>query len=115
MIRTSIRCKDFTPRMSAAYDLFGNRKTALKFNFGEYLQEASNGGNYNANNVAAQLNNNAYTGSGNRAWTDKDADFVGLRHHQRHGTGSVRRRHAQHGGHLRRSTRAHLHRQLHHP
>ena len=32
---------DITPRMGAAYDLFGNGKTAVKVNLGKYLQGAS--------------------------------------------------------------------------
>ncbi|HEY9465430.1 MAG TPA: TonB-dependent receptor, partial [Vicinamibacterales bacterium] len=32
-----IHWKDITPRMGAAYDLFGNGKTAIKFNLGKYL------------------------------------------------------------------------------
>ena len=35
--------------MGVAYDLFGNGKTALKFNVGKYLEAAVNGnGNYSA-------------------------------------------------------------------
>ena len=30
--------KDITPRMGVAYDVFGNGKTALKFNVGKYLE-----------------------------------------------------------------------------
>jgi hypothetical protein len=67
--------KDLSPRVGLAYDVFGNGRTALKFNLGRYLQEASNGGNYNLNNQAAQLSNNAYAGTGFRAWTDVDKDF----------------------------------------
>ncbi len=32
-----IHWKDITPRMAAAYDLFGNGKTAIKLNIGKYL------------------------------------------------------------------------------
>ena len=40
---------DITPRMGVAYDLFGNGKTALKFNIGRYLEAAVNGnGNYSS-------------------------------------------------------------------
>jgi hypothetical protein len=75
--RTSVSgYRDLTPRMGAAYDLFGNGKTSIKFNWGKYLQEASNGGNYNLNNPAAQLSNNAYSGTGNRAWTDNNHDYA---------------------------------------
>ena len=31
-----IHWKDITPRMAAAYDLFGNGKTAIKVNVGKY-------------------------------------------------------------------------------
>ena len=33
---------DITPRVGVAYDLFGNGKTALKFNWGKYLAYAAN-------------------------------------------------------------------------
>ena len=43
---------DITPRMGAAYDVFGNGKTAIKVNLGKYLQAATNDENYWANNPA---------------------------------------------------------------
>ena len=35
---------DVTPRMGVAYDLFGNGKTALKFNLGKYMEGLQLGG-----------------------------------------------------------------------
>ena len=35
---------DLTPRFGAAYDLFGNGKTAIKFNLGHYPSPATNDG-----------------------------------------------------------------------
>ena len=37
---------DITPRMGAAYDLFGTGKTALKVNLGKYLDAATNDSSY---------------------------------------------------------------------
>ena len=41
--------------MGAAYDLFGNGKTALKVNLGKYLQSAQVAGTYVANNPAQKI------------------------------------------------------------
>ena len=63
---------DITPRMGAAYDLFGNGKTALKFNLGRYLEAAVNGnGNYSALLPASRVPVTA-----SRTWTDRNSDFV---------------------------------------
>ena len=68
--------RDLSPRMGLAYDLFGNGKTAVKFNYGRYLAEANNSGNYILKNPSAQLTNTAYSGTGNRGWTDNDGDYA---------------------------------------
>src|SRR5688572_22879080 len=46
---------DITPRFGAAYDIFGNGKTALKFNLGHYLDAATNDSEYTSNSPAARI------------------------------------------------------------
>jgi len=62
---------DLTPRFGVAYDVFGNGKTALKFNMGHYLVSATNDGRYTTNNPA-----NRAVSSVDRGWTDNDGDKV---------------------------------------
>jgi hypothetical protein len=63
---------DVTPRMGAVYDLFGNGKTALKFNAGRYLEAAVNAnGNYSGLVPA-----NRIIRTSNRTWTDANNNFV---------------------------------------
>jgi hypothetical protein len=62
---------DLTPRMGVAYDVFGNGRTALKFNLGHYLDAATNDSEYTSNSPAARIVRTA-----SRDWTDTDNDKV---------------------------------------
>ncbi|MEO8260758.1 MAG: TonB-dependent receptor [Acidobacteriota bacterium] len=63
---------DITPRMGAAYDVFGNGKTAVKMNLGKYLQAATNDENYWANNPAGRIVTSVVA----RAWSDGNGNYV---------------------------------------
>jgi hypothetical protein len=63
---------DINPRIGVAYDLFGNGKTALKFNTGRYLEAAVNGnGNY-----SALLPEQRISTTVNRSWNDANRNYV---------------------------------------
>jgi hypothetical protein len=63
---------DVNPRIGMSYDLFGNGKTALKFNTGRYLEAAVNGnGNYSELLPASRVPTNI-----TRTWTDANRNFV---------------------------------------
>jgi hypothetical protein len=62
---------DVTARMGVAYDLFGNGKTAVKFNLGKYMEA------FVANNSDFDLNPLIRTTvSTTRVWNDTNRDFV---------------------------------------
>ena len=46
---------DITPRVGAAYDVFGNGRTALKVNWGKYLAYAANDAPYTSTNPGATI------------------------------------------------------------
>jgi hypothetical protein len=63
--------KDLSPRVGVAYDLFGNGKTALKFNIGRYIEAITASNNDLDMNPIVRLVVNS-----TRNWTDADGDFV---------------------------------------
>ena len=62
--------KDLTPRGGVAIDLFGDGKTALKFNVGRYLEAAQNGGLFIASRPTSRISTTA-----SRTWTDANGNF----------------------------------------
>ena len=61
--------KDWTPKIAAAYDLFGNGRTALKVNYGKYVLGQALGGLTTQGAYNVQL-------TSSRNWVDNDRDFV---------------------------------------
>ena len=67
----TVNWKDITPRMSAAYDLFGTGRTAVKFNLGKYIQALT------ASNSDMDMNPLIRTAlSTTRTWNDANRDYV---------------------------------------
>src|SRR4051812_4821345 len=63
--------KDLSPRLGAAYDLFGTGRTSIKTNWGRYLSPAQNAGIFTG---AAPTSGVATAAT--RSWTDSNKNFV---------------------------------------
>jgi Carboxypeptidase regulatory-like domain len=63
--------KDLSPRVGVSYDVFGNGKTALKFNYGRYVSPSTNDQNYPLNNPANLIQRTL-----TRNWTDSNNNKV---------------------------------------
>jgi hypothetical protein len=63
--------KDVSPRLGAAYDLTGDGKTAVKVNWGQYLEPAANGGRYTTTNPLSRI-----VTSTTRSWTDANRNYL---------------------------------------
>jgi hypothetical protein len=63
---------DITPRGGAVYDVFGNGKTAVKMNFGKYLEAAVNGnGNYSQLLPSSRIDLTQ-----TRTWNDANGNYT---------------------------------------
>ena len=63
--------KDISPRLGVAYDLFGNGKTAVRFNLGKYMEAIT------ATNIDLDMNPLVRTVvRTTRGWTDTNRDYV---------------------------------------
>jgi hypothetical protein len=71
---------DITTRWGAAWDVFGNGRTAVKGNIGKYLQAAVNQTQYSINNPALDGRNGRggprFQSSTSRSWTDSNGNWL---------------------------------------
>jgi hypothetical protein len=67
---------DITPRLGAAWDVFGSGKTAIKLNAGKYVEAATSDSIYSANNPAVRIITRIGSGpAAARGWDDANRNF----------------------------------------
>jgi hypothetical protein len=66
-----IHWKDITPRMGAAYDVFGNGRTAIKFNLGKYLTALTASNSDTDLQPGRRISTNT-----TRTWADANGDYI---------------------------------------
>jgi hypothetical protein len=69
---TAVSVKDLSPRFGAAWDVFGNGKTAVRGSIGRYPSIAATLGPYGTSQNPLA----SFAGSTNRAWHNYENDFV---------------------------------------
>jgi hypothetical protein len=67
---------DISPRLGAAFDVFGTGKTSVRVNLGRYVEAAQSGGRYTASNPIFTSIGGGVPPSTTRAWTDANGNFT---------------------------------------
>jgi hypothetical protein len=67
--------RDISPRVGAAYDLFGDGRTSVKVNLGRYLEPAQGAGIYTDPNPVNRIGGGVPPSTA-RSWTDANANYV---------------------------------------